>query len=448
MIKQQSIINQRDTGFRGLWTFYGSTLADGPWRFTHYSGGLGTGFQQHTPLAVYCPQVNKTFFVYSGSAPDVHLLRTMIGEFDHATQMVSRPVILGQKETDDAHDNPSLVIDPEGRIIVFASAHGTMRPAYVYRSIRAFDIAAFEQLAETSFSYGQPWYVKNRLLFLHTRYDDQFRRSLFYSHGIGPENLSDPIPLANMERGHYQISWQSGTTVGTAFNMHPLEGGCCARTNLYFLQTSDAGETWQTVTGERVALPIANVDHPCRVAEYQSRGLQVFLKQIEFDPSGRPVILFLTTPTDAAGPIDGRRMWCTATWAGRSWRILEAFQSNNCYDYGFLNIDPDGAWRVLAPTGPGPQPFNCGGEVELIESLDQGTTWTRVRQVTQDSRFNHSYVRRPVAAHPDFAAFWADGHARYASKSRLYFCDRRGELVHRLPETMQSLWQTPERLTC
>ena len=40
--------------------------------------------------------------------------------------------------------------------------------------------------------------------------------------------------------------------------------------------------------------------------------------------------------------------------------------------------------------------------------------------------------RRPVNAHDDFYAFWADGHGRQPSASSLYFCTKAGD-VYRLP---------------
>lgn len=78
-------------------------------------------------------------------------------------------------------------------------------------------------------------------------------------------------------------------------------------------------------------------------------------------------------------------------------------------------------------------------------SPDQGHTWTRAAQLTRDSERNHTYVRRPVNAHPDFCGFWADGHARQPSISRLYFCNREGQ-VHMLPANMQSDYAVPEAL--
>jgi hypothetical protein len=65
-----------------------------------------------------------------------------------------------------------------------------------------------------------------------------------------------------------------------------------------------------------------------------------------------------------------------------------------------------------------------------------------VKNVTQNSRANQSYVRAPIDAHPDFYAFWADGDPRgrvmdgEAAVSRLYFTNKSGEHVWQLPEKM------------
>ena len=66
-----------------------------------------------------------------------------------------------------------------------------------------------------------------------------------------------------------------------------------------------------------------------------------------------------------------------------------------------------------------------------------------VVQLTSGSERNHTYARRPVDAHPDFYALWADGHARRPSESTLYFSDRDGK-VRRLPRVMDGEFAVPE----
>ena len=92
-----------------------------------------------------------------------------------------------------------------------------------------------------------------------------------------------------------------------------------------------------------------------------------------------------------------------------------------------------GLWRLIAPTEPGPQYWGTGGEMAIWISRDQGQHWEMRKQLTRGSHFNHTYARRPVNAHPDFYAFWADGNPDQFSESRLYFIDQTGDRVWVLP---------------
>ncbi len=56
-------INDKDSGYRGIWYM---NQPSGDEYVYKYSGGLGTYCAKHKPFAVYCPQVDKTFFCYGG----------------------------------------------------------------------------------------------------------------------------------------------------------------------------------------------------------------------------------------------------------------------------------------------------------------------------------------------------------------------------------------------
>jgi hypothetical protein len=117
--------------------------------------------------------------------------------------------------------------------------------------------------------------------------------------------------------------------------------------------------------------------------------------------------------------------------------------SGNNYDHGSLYIESDGTWRIIAPTELGPQPYNPGGEMVMWTSGDEGSTWTKVKQLTTGSAMNHTYARRPLEAHHDFYAIWADGHGREPSESNLYFTNRAGDHVWRLPAVMTGEFAKP-----
>ena len=163
--------------------------------------------------------------------------------------------------------------------------------------------------------------------------------------------------------------------------------------------------------------------------------MNVYLKDIRIDAEERPVILFITSKGYESGPKNDPRTWTTARWTENAWQIRDAFTSDNNYDMGSLYIEDDGMWRIIGPTETGPQPYNPGGEMAMWVSSNLGLTWKKVKQLTKDSPHNHTYARRPVNAHPDFYAIWADGHGRKPSSSCLYFCDKQGN-VRVLPREM------------
>ena len=454
-------------GFRGIW-YFNQRIGE-PYVFK-YSGGLGTYCAKHQPFAVYCAEVEKTFFCYGGVPQDFLErfdrelngraldgarveggLLHMVSYFDHRTGQVARPRILMDKRTLDAHDNPVITVDGQGHLWIYSTAHGTSRPAYVSRSVRPYDIREFERITPerlvaggaqpiTNFSYMQAWSLgETGFAHFFTQYSGGRQTRFSYS----PDGHSwSWVELAAMERGHYQISAASETTLATAFNYHPAafqgnpdESGLNWRTNLYYMESPDRGETWRSIDGVKIEVPERDPASPTLVHNYEREGLLVYLKDIGFDPQGRPVILFVTSKGFASGPQNGPRIWRLARWTGSQWRITSITTSDNNYDMGSLYIESDDRLRIIAPTETGPQPFNPGGEVVMWESLDGGQTWQMRRRLTEASAHNHTYVRRPVNAHPDFYAFWADGHGRRPSTSSLYFSNRDGD-VFRLPGTM------------
>jgi len=436
----------KDSGYRGIWTYRGSALSDDEYKFVHYSGGFATSLAKHIPLACYVPEVNKTFFCYGGTRKDRSVIRISASLYDHSTSTVPRPTIVMEKDTDDTHENPVLMLDGAGHLWVFTNAHGASRPAYIHRSREPYCIESYDLVQETNFSYAQPWYITDRgVLFLHTRYVEG-NRYLFWMTSPNGREWSEPRPLSQIERGHYQISWRRGEKVGTAFNYHPMTRltNDFRRTNLYYLETDDFGETWRNTQGETVEVPLTSAANPALAYEYGSKELRVYVKDLNFDAEGRPIIHYVTSRGAHSGPQNDPRTWMVAHWTGAEWDTHPVTVSDNNYDAGCLHVEPDGTWRIIGPTETGPQPYNTGGEVAVWTSLDQGRTWTKEHQVTRHSPYNHTYVRRPVNAHDDFYAFWADGHAREPSESRLYFCDKTGRKLFRLPTEMGTDQQKPE----
>lgn len=430
----------RADGYRGIWFTLGQFSQHGD----KYSGGLGTYTANHTPIAVYAPEVNKTFFVYGGTIKDKKHLLIMASYFDHAQNRVPRPTIVHDKQgVDDPHDNASLSIDDQGHLWVFVSGRGRSRPGFKYRSSRPFDVDSFERIEQAELTYPQPHHFPGEgFLHLFTKYTKG--RELYWENSSDGRTWQPAQKLAGFG-GHYQVSGKRGEKIGTSFMWHP-GGNVDKRTNLYYLQTADRGQTWTTVSGEPVQTPLSAPKNDALLIDYQSQGLNVYIHDLNFDKAGNPIILYLTSKGAQPGPENDPRIWRVTHWTGETWKTHDVANSDHNYDTGSVYVDGD-RWTVIGPTQTGPQPYGTGGEVAIWISENSGQDWQMGRQVTSDSVSNHSYVRRPLNARDPFFGFWADGDPGKLSASRLYFTNSAGDRYWQLPYDMDGQFAEPEEMT-
>ncbi len=448
--------NRTADGYRGLW--YG---------LKEYGGGYALFPSQHSPMAIHRGEVGKTFFVYGGTVAGNPRLQAIVSYYDHQRDVVPRPTIvhdwgewnLKPAQAADGHRNPTISLDGDGRVWVFVSGHGDA--GYVYRSRKPYSIESFERIIATPMTYPNPWWIggKGFVLFI-TKYDHS-RENFWIASPTGEsfgdrETWTSPGQLNAWTvgpdgdkpgHGNYQFTAAKGSRVATAMNN--WIGRTRDRSNLFYLQSDDAGKTWQTADGKAFAPPIREVKCRALVRDFWSEHLQVFIQHLTFDRQGRPAILLLTSPAGQTneGP-GGPRTWTVAHWVGDRWAFHPVTTSLHNFDCGSLFIEDDGTWRIIGPTEPGPQLWRSGGEVAMWTSHDEGATWKKLKQLTAGSKHNHCYVRQPVDADPGFYAFWADGHGNDRSAPcRLYFCTKAGD-VRVLPLTMTGPFAKPAILDC
>ena len=362
-------------GYRGIWFTLGQKCEYGD----KYSGGLGTYTANHVPMAIYAPEVNKTFFVYGGGKNGQRHLLNMLSYYDHTRKVVPRPTIVHDKQgVNDPHDNPSLAIDAQGHLWVFVSGRGRVRPGFIYRSVKPYDIEDLEKVSQHEFTYPQPRWIEDRgFLHLFTKYTKG--RELYFSTSADGRTWTPDQKFAGLG-GHYQTSHQRGNRVFTAFNMHP-GGNVDKRTNLYYLQTDDLGSSWQNVRGETVTIPLTDPVNAALVRDYQAEKRLVYIHDLDLDENGRPVILYITSNSFQPGPAGDPRWWTVARATPEGWEFHQLTPANHNYSTGSLYIEPD-QWRVIGPTEPGPQPIGSGGEIGIWMSRDAGKTWEKQRDVT------------------------------------------------------------------
>ena len=429
--------NPRADGYKGIWFTLGQFTDYGD----KYSGGLGTYTADHIPIAIYSPEVKKTFFVWGGTTgPDKRHLLIMISYYDHRTHKVPKPVIVYDKNgVNDPHDNAALSIDNEGYIWVFVSGRAQARPGFIFRSGAPYSIENFEMIKSGEMTYPQPWWVTGKgFLYLLTKYTNG--RELYWSTSPDGKNWAADQKLAGMG-GHYQVTNMCGTRLVSVFNYHP-GGNVDKRTNIYAVQTDDMGKTWKTIDGKTIQTPLSDPHNEALIRDYEAEHKLVYINDLNFDSEGNPVILAIISNDFRPGPGGDPREWTIMHWKNNKWSFSKVCESTHNYDMGSLYVEGN-TWRIIGPTEPGPQYYGTGGEIAIWTSRDEGNTWKKIRIVTSRSIRNNSYVRRPLNANRDFYSFWADGDADKLSESHLYFSNKKGDKVWELPYEMKEKFAQP-----
>ena len=426
----------RANGYKGIWFTLGQFSKYGD----KYSGGLGTYTSSHVPIAIYDKKVDKTFFVYGGTtAKDERHLLIMLSYYDHKKAVVPKPVIVYDKVgVDDPHDNASISIDEDGYIWVFISGRNTTRPGIILKSKVPYGIDDFEKIKEGEMTYPQPWWLNGKgFFYLFTKYTKG--RELYWSTSKDGRTWVPEQKLAGMG-GHYQVSNVWNGKITSVFNYHP-GGNVDKRTNIYLVQSADMGKTWKNIDGKTVPTPLSDIQSDALVKDYATEGKLVYLNDLNFDSEGNPVVLAVVSKGFQPGPEGNPREWMIIHWKDGEWHFTRVCESTHNYDMGSLYINKN-HWQIIGPTEAGPQLYGTGGEMALWESKDEGKTWKKTKMLTSNSTRNHSYARRPLNAHPDFYALWADGDADKLSESKLYFCNKKGE-VWMLPYNMNKDLEKP-----
>lgn len=462
----QSLNNTKLNGYRGIWFTLGQTESmveigyDGKYGDKYSAGKAFAWSHTVAPMAIYAPEVDKTFFVWGGTTgpKDTHLL-AMVSYYDHANHLVPRPtVVRDQMGVDDPHDNPSIAIDDQGYIFVFIAGRGRHRPGQIFKSTAPYSIDAFELIIEREQTYSQVRYIPGKgFMHLLTLYTGG--RELYFETSTNGTDWTHE-PANHLQKiagfgGHYQVSRfdNKKQRLASAFNYHPggirkgiPVSGPDSRTNIYYMETSDFGKTWTTIDGQELSLPLENRDNPALVIDYESMGKMAYINKLEFDDEGNPVILVVTSPGYFPGPINDPRIWEIVRWTGEAWVTHEITRSDHNYDAGSLYINGD-RWTVLGPTLTGPQPYYTGGEIGLWVSYDKGKNWRLEHEVTKNSPRNHSYVRRPDNPVDPFYGIWADGDSENFSVSNIYFTNSNGTKVYQLPYYMSGDFAEPIEIT-
>jgi hypothetical protein len=398
-----------------------------PGKPTVYSGPMATYCAWHRPMAVYAPTANKTFFVFGNSQNS-----PAISFYDHSRKTFAQPVILGNNPDNDAHRNPTLLIDETGYLYVFWGAHG--HASHVAKSKTPHEIADWHAMGdiEDRNTYPQPWQLKAGEIFVSYRGTSPgwFCRTS----SDGAASWQPPVRLINFsnnavyavtvaETGSYprklHIAWER-MGGGTPEEVR-TKALWARRYNVYYAYSDDGGHTWRRSDDSVYQLPITE-----ETAEkiYDSGERGVWLKDIQLDSRGMPYILFIDADVRTY-----ESRWKIARRGISGWKLSDVAISDHMYDGGALLVLADDDIRVYAPTTAS-QGHEDGGEIEEWRSVDGGTTWAHSRHITVESEFSHNHVKT-VHNHGlgDFRMMWSHGDSVYPPSTKNVFLYHFGEAL-------------------
>ena len=146
-------------------------------------------------------------------------------------------------------------------------------------------------------AYSNAFYVSGSgLMLVYNEYDDGRAAHVATS----PDGISwTEKELLDTEQGHYTVARQNGSTIGVTADYH-RDGNLDHRTNLYYLQTNNFGQTWTNVSGSPLPVPLTTRNNAALVHDYYAENQLVYMKDIDYDAAGKPILLYLTV-SDANG---------------------------------------------------------------------------------------------------------------------------------------------------
>jgi BNR repeat-containing family member/Concanavalin A-like lectin/glucanases superfamily/PKD domain len=320
--------------------------------------------------------------------------------YDHSTEERTTAVLQARLNRDD-HANPSILVlpPPDGRIVVFYSAH--VGPEMYYRvssapkSVRAWEeprTIPTNTAGGFGYTYPNPIHldVEDRI-YLFWRGGNYNPTYSVQEAGSGDWSQARNLIVVPNERPYVKYASDGQDTIHAAFtNAHPCEfgdpsQGPCPRgdVNIYHARIEDGPAPADAVisnAARSVAGPLGTPIAPTQPYEVWDQDDPAWVHDVAVDPgSGHPVIVFATFPSH------GDHRYHYARWTGSAWDVENiempgvtsmggSFRSQpgSVYYSGGLTLDHEDPRRVYLARQVGPDAW----QVETWTTLNGGASWT------------------------------------------------------------------------
>jgi hypothetical protein len=385
------------------------------------------------PRAVYLRRAQKKTYVgwvdRSGSIK--------ISSYDYRKKFETTAVLSANYQSDD-HDNPSILIRPGGKIMVFWTGH--QGEAIYYRlSKKPEDISSWSSIKkiqpykpktiENRYTYPNPVQLRNQKnrIFLFWRgigNNPTFSKSLDGSHW----SKAKVLIKIRKRRPYVKIDTNKKDTIHFAFTeAHPDR----YKTSIYYMYYKNG--VFYKADGTRIGkekdLPF-KPSQADKVYDAGISGVKSWVHDVAFDRKNRPVIVYATFPKDN----DHRYHY--ARWNGLKWEDNEITPAGGSIDRrhqpyysGGITLDHENPSIVYLS-----RKINGAFEIEKWTTTDNGYNWIH-EAITSRSKVKNV---RPISPRglksADMDIIWMSGtYSSYSNYRTSIKIDKRKK-ENRLPE--------------
>lgn len=356
------------------------------------------------PRAIhYKGQYSRTYAGWVTSEGDIE-----IGSYDHDTREIQTQVIHARLEVDD-HDNPTIDVDGDGRLVVFYSKHAHEEPMFFLRTVNPEDIRAWQpvrQLAlndsvayaglSNTYTYASICRLaeENDRMFLFWRGAD-FKPNFSVSDNgeswATGKILVLPERIYRDRRPYFKVASDGKRTIHFAFtDGHPNRE---PTNSIYYAAYRDSA--MYRANGKKImdwpALPLEPRQADI-VYDATTTSEKAWIWDVATDKNGNPVIVYTRFPNDST------HVYFYSTWHEGKWTNHEIVNSG-----GWFPHTPEGATErepnysggvVLDHEDPSvvylSREIDGVFEIEKWTTPDRGQTWT-AQAITANSA--HDNVR-------------------------------------------------------
>jgi len=307
-------------------------------------------------------------------------------------------------ESKDDHNAPSLLILPDGNILIFYVVHDVNDSFFMKQTVRAEDISSWTARKNISdpgpsspYNYPQARRLENGDIFLFYRHGYHYNSNEYYK--ISKDNgqtWESAVKLIDFgSDGVYALIFAKNETIHVTWS-EALPAP--PRKNVYYIYSPDKGITWMKKNKTKLTLP-ATRDNADMVFDSEYEANSVW--DIVADEKNNPFIVF-------AYKQDPEHQYLFAQWDKASWTtdfitMSEQLYGNGHFFSGGIVIDPHDVYTVYLSKKRGRL------EIEKWKSKDKGKTWRLAEEITKDSGQDNFRMQLVENYTDNLRLVWASG---------------------------------------